>query len=233
MYLLKATGSRPKTCRDDDYAGQQWFEGILMKINKMAFLLCASSISSVNAASFSIAFPSFDGTYIYPNGVVKERFDLGSRLASIQSAELLFEASGTPGLLQICYSASCTTTSFGQDLIWGFGYEPGHEVVYGVQDLTNSVKSYIQDITHISSFLLDGAGEVYIEPNLLFFIPEAQVTILRPSTYQISNVVLNVEGTQVPVPPAAVLFLLGLAGLVGLYSISRTRSRCNRNLIRG
>ncbi|NNJ97074.1 MAG: hypothetical protein HKP12_07925 [Gammaproteobacteria bacterium] len=73
------------------------------------------------------------------------------------------------------------------------------------------------------AFLLDGAGELYIEPNLLFFIPEAQVTILRPSTYQINNVVLNVEGTQVPVPPAAVLFLLGLAGLVGLNSLLRTR----------
>jgi hypothetical protein len=203
--------------------GQHWFEGIFMKINKMVFLLCALSTSSVNAASFSIAFPSFDGDYIYPNGVVKERFDLGSRFASIQSAELLFEASGTAGLLQVCYQASCTTTSFGQDLVWGFGYETGHELVYGVQDLTNTFKSYTQDITLKSSFMLDGAGELYIEPNLLFFIPEAQVTILRPSTYQISNVVLNVEGTQVPVPPAAVLFLLGLAGLVGVSSLLRTR----------
>ena len=194
-----------------------------MKINKMGFLLCAFSISSVNAASFSIAFPSFDGTYIYPNSVVKEAFDLGSQFSSIQSAQLSFEASGAAGLLQICYRTSCTTTRFGQELVWGFGYERGHELVYGVQDLTNIVQSYTQDITLKSSFLLDGAGELYIEPNLLFFIPEAQVTILRPSTYQISNVVLNVEGTQVPVPPAAGLFLLGLAGLAGLNSLLRTR----------
>jgi hypothetical protein len=189
-----------------------------MKMITMLFFICALSVGNVNAASLSISFPSFNGNYIYPNAVVSEAFDFGVQFSSIESAELTIEASGTAGLLQICdiFTSRCATERYGPNLVWGFSLEPGHDLVFGSLNLTNTITPYTLDITPKSSFLLDGTGELYIQPNFIYSIPEVVVTVLQPSTYQISNVVLNVKGTVVPAPPALLLFLSGLAGLVGI-----------------
>jgi hypothetical protein len=199
------------------------------KIKILLFVLSILSVGSVNAASFSVSFPSFNGNYIYPNGVVEDSFDLGVQFSAIQSASLTIEASGTAGLLQICTGSLCTTQSYGQDLVWGFLFETGHNSVFGSQSLTDTAAPYIFDITSQSSFLLDGAGGVFIQPNFIVSVPETIVTILKPSSYQISNVVLSVEGTAVPVPPALLLFLSGLTSLLGLSSKLRKNGLTNQS----
>ena len=196
-----------------------------MEIFKMLFLICTLSVGSVNAASLNISFASFNGNYIYPNSVVSEAFDFGVQFSSVQSAELTIEASGTAGLLRICdmHTLWCTTESYGPNLVWGFSFEPGHNLVFGSLDLTDTITPYTLDLTSKSSFLLDGAGELYIQPDLILSIPEVVVTVLQPSTYQISNVILNVKGTVVPAPSALLLFLSGLTGLVGINKLTQRK----------
>jgi hypothetical protein len=113
--------------------------------------------------------------------------------------------------------------------VWGFLFETGHNSVFGSQSLTDTAAPYIFDITSQSSFLLDGAGGVFIQPNFIVSVPETIVTILKPSSYQISNVVLSVEGTAVPVPPALLLFLSGLTSLLGLSSKLRKNGLTNQS----
>jgi hypothetical protein len=181
-------------------------------MKKSLFLLTLFS-SCVNAASFSIPLPNLNGNYIYPDGSPTEFINFGTQFSSIQSAKLHIEASGTAGLIEICNGLQCITQSHGLDLLWGFNYESGHNLVFGSQNLTTTLATYTFDITSKSSFLLDGIAQFYIEQNFLITIPEATITILQPSSFQISNVVLNVEGTVVPVPPSALLLISGLTSL--------------------
>ncbi|MDY6845455.1 MAG: hypothetical protein SVW57_15360, partial [Thermodesulfobacteriota bacterium] len=103
----------------------------------------------MNAASFSISLPSFNGNYVYPDGKASDSFDLGVQFLSIQSAELIIEASGTGGLLQICDylfdPPQCTTHSYDAHLSWIFTPESGHDLAYGDQILTSTVTPYIFD----------------------------------------------------------------------------------------
>lgn len=199
-----------------------------MKTVTFLFFIYVSSVSTANAVSLSLSFPGFNGTYFYPDATLSETFDFGAHFSSIQSAELTIEASGTAGLLQSCdmFTLQCTTSSFGPDLLWGFSREPGHNFVSGSQALTNSLTTYTFDITSESSFLLDGSGKLNIQPNYIYSIPSVSITILQPSSYQISNVTLKVEGTVVPIPSALLLFLSGLVSIVGLNKLKGDRQAC-------
>jgi len=181
-----------------------------MKIRYLIFLFYFLSSTVANAASFSISFPGFNGDYVYPDTAGIEFFDFGVQFSSIQKAELLIEASGTSGLLESCNGDFCSVSTFGQDLFWGFINEK-NPTPKDALNLENMLMPFQIDITSESGFLLDGSGELVIESNLIFSIPELTITILTPSTYQISNVVLHVEGTVVPLPPALLLFLSGIS----------------------
>ncbi|HED35620.1 MAG TPA: hypothetical protein ENJ08_15605 [Gammaproteobacteria bacterium] len=186
-----------------------------MKIKYLIFMLYFSVPGIANAASFDISLPGFNGSYVYPEAAGIEAFDFGVQFSSIQKAELLIEASGTSGLLESCNGSACSVSTFGQDLFWGFINEK-NPTPKGALDLENVLMPFTIDITPESDFLLDGNGELSIESNLIFSIPELTITILTPPTYQISNVVLHVEGTVVPLPPALLLFMSG----IGLFALN-------------
>jgi len=164
---------------------------------------------------FYFSFPSFNGDYVYPDAAGIETFDFGVQFSSIQKAELLIEASGTSGLLESCNGDLCSVSTFGQDLLWAFINEKNPTPVDAL-NLENTLMPFQIDITPESNFLLDGSGELTIESNLIFFIPGLTTTILTAPTYQISNVVLHVEGTVVPLPPALLLFMSG----IGLFALN-------------
>ncbi len=181
-----------------------------MKLKYFIFLFYFLISASANAASFSISLPNFNGNYVYPDTAGIEAFDFGVQFSSIQKAELLIDASGTSGLLESCNGDFCSISTFGQDLFWGFINEK-NPAPKDALNLENTLMSFQIDITSESDFLLDGSGELVIESNLIFSIPELTITILTPPTYQINNVVLNIEGTVVPLPPALLLFLSGIS----------------------
>jgi hypothetical protein len=118
--------------------------------------------------------------------------------------------------------------NIGPGFPWFFSVEPGDEHIPGPArggvDATSTVGSFFFDFTSDADFLLDGAGELNLGVDSIA-VPhvDASVVILQPSTYQVSNVVLTVEGTPVPLPSAFVSFALGSLGLIGFQLPIRSR----------
>jgi hypothetical protein len=187
------------------------------------------------ASTYTINFPELNGTYAYPSNTYTSSataaFDLGVQFSSISSIELVVTASGNQGTYQSCYLGSdCSYSNFGQILLYGFSYESGFiSNPNGSIDLTSSPSSYTEtlDTSFGSSpasydFLLDGAGSFFVQINAPVFIALAglEVNFLSPTTLNIYDIAINIEGTTVPLPPA--LWLFGFGG-ISLFSIARTK----------